>query len=351
MSRYFHSLIQQYFKDTEIDILAPLLYTENAYFGKTPSWMPDIFCNYKSRVKSKLAYELNGLYSRKVISRGDYDIFHPTYYNPYFLEVNKQAFVITVYDMIHELFPQYFSNKDKSVEWKKQLVFEADKVIAISNNTKKDIMDIYGIDANKVEVIHLASDLSGGKKLSGDRLPEEYILFVGNRDHYKNFLFFVSSLAPILLDNKKLYLVCAGGGSFKQHELEKLSELRIQDKTLQLPFDDALLADLYYNACAFVFPSLYEGFGIPVLEALNNDCIPILCNRGSLPEVGSDAALYFEAGDEDSLREAVLLALQDGYKESMLPVIRARAAQFSWEKTAFETKNVYQQLLADKGSG
>ncbi len=138
-----------------------------------------------------------GLLNRVVGSKKmkDYDIVHPTYYNPYILRCKYNKLVITVYDMIHEIFPEMFSPNDKTISNKKQLLYAADHIIAISESTKRDILRIYpNISPDKISVIYIASNIALNVPNIYMQLPEKFILFVGNRSIYKNFNRFMKSI-------------------------------------------------------------------------------------------------------------------------------------------------------------
>ncbi|GAF90130.1 unnamed protein product, partial [marine sediment metagenome] len=255
---------------------------------------------------------LNGIVSKKVISKRDYDIFHPTYYDPYFLDyISNKPFVLTIYDMIHEVFASYFHCSDRVSEYKKLLALKADKIITISENTKEDIIKFYNISEKKIKVIYLASSFTNYNidKIKNTnikhKLPRKYILYVGTRWGYKNFHIFVKAISLLLKSDRNLFIVCVGGGNFDENEKELLASLSIQNRVFQFQISDKGLQALYKNALAFVLPSLYEGFGITVLESFACGC-PVICSKtSSLPEVAGDAALYFEPESELSILNSV----------------------------------------------
>jgi glycosyltransferase involved in cell wall biosynthesis len=249
--------------------------------------------------------------------------------------------------MIHELFPEGFKGENIA-EQKKKVIECATKIIAISDNTKTDIIKFYDIDPKKIEVIPLATSLQMPVSDSLLNLPQRYILFVGNRDVYKNFSFFLTSISTLLNDEEDLFLICAGGGVLSDEEMLLLKDLRIIRKVLHYPIaNDSTLSHLYRNAILFVFPSLYEGFGIPVLEAFSCGCAVAASNCSSLPEVGGEAVNYFDPKDPDSIQNVVAEIV---HNNSLQDSLRIRGYQrlklFSWEKTALNTKNVYDNLLS-----
>ena len=153
-------------------------------------------------------------------------------------------------------------------------------------------------------------------------------------------------MSIILKRDHDLYVVCVGGGVFSKVEIDEFSNLGVLQKVLRFDLCDEELACSYNNAQLFVFPSLYEGFGIPILEAFECRC-PIACsNTSSLPEVAGDAAAYFDPYDVGSIHSTIEKLLYN--KELALAFIEKgenRLKQFSFEKTAKETLRIYKELL------
>jgi glycosyltransferase involved in cell wall biosynthesis len=340
ISRYFFEMFRE-FESLNKDYEVPIKYSNNEYIKDL------INCKtYKDhRVLNKFFYLLGKSLSTKHIKKSDFDIFHPTYYDPYFLKSLKKPYVLTVYDFMHEKFSDMFSPKDKNIEWKKECTIKADRVIAISENTKKDIIEYYGVSEDKIDVVYLASSLAPISHNLTLEIPKDYILFVGNRGRYKNFRVFIESIVPLIKENSDLYVVCAGGGSFAPDEVELLRQLGVENKVLQYYIDDEILAYLYQNAMFFVFPSLYEGFGIPVLEAFNCNCPVALSNQGSLPEVGGNAVEYFDPYSKESMYESISNLYKSSQRREELKQLASKEAEkFSWRKTAEETIAVYNKI-------
>jgi glycosyltransferase involved in cell wall biosynthesis len=290
--------------------------------------------------------------SVKQLKAQDFDLFHPTYYDPYFLKhLGKKPYILTIYDMIHEIFRDTFDKNDLMRNWKKTLANNAQQIIAISDNTKKDIVKYLDIPEDKIQVIYLAESLSLTKNAdpsnvpSSMRVPEKYLLFVGNRSGYKNFTFLLGALFPVLKKDENLHIICAGGGFFSASEKKLMRKMDVISRTHYYSADDATLPYLYKNAYSFVFPSLYEGFGIPVLEAFSCGCPTVLSNTSSLPEVGGDAALYFDPVDSASVTNIIEQILSDeNLREDLITKGYSRSKLFSWEKTALMTKKVYEMV-------
>jgi glycosyltransferase involved in cell wall biosynthesis len=364
VSRYFCELMDRFSQDPGIDFRLALRYSLNEYLQQQPQlnrfWTRrnDFFSDslFFTGLQKKIHINaLNHIFdnrreSLRMLRERDFDIFHPTYYNPYFLDhLGKAPYILTIYDMIHEQYPGEFDTRDPTSAGKKILAENAKVIIAISENTKADIVKFLDIDPGKIQVIPLASSFNPEiivrqKSVTRKRnLPGKYLLFIGNRFSYKNFAFLVEALFPVFKNNDDLHLICAGGGKFTGPEIELIRKMNMASRVHICPADDASLQQLYKNAFAFVFPSLYEGFGIPVLEAFSCGCPAILSNTSSLPEVGGDAALYFDPVDRTSLADAVERILSDERRRDDL-IARGceRIKLFSWVKTAAMTKKVYE---------
>jgi len=249
--------------------------------------------------------------------------------------------------MIHEKFSDMFSPTDKTTEQKRLLVEKATKIIAISQSTKKDLIELFGTDESKIEVVYLGNSMFPKENISiGYDIPKKYLLFVGGRGAYKNFERFIKSITELLNQDKELFVVCTGGGKFSNYEIEQFKELGISKQILQFNLDDDSLAYFYKNALAFIFPSLYEGFGISVLESFACGC-PLLCSDvSSLPEVAGEVAWYFDPYSEESIRDAVLRILDDtNLRKDLINKGYQQLKKFSWKQTAEQTKKIYESVL------
>ena len=173
----------------------------------------------------------------------------------------------------------------------------------------------------------------------------KYILFVGNRSNYKNFIFFFESVAQLLKDDDKLHIVCAGGNAFTADEQQLINFHRLSAKVIQSNFKDFELATYYIKAQCFIFPSTYEGFGIPVLEAMSCGCPIILANHSSFPEVAGDAGIYFELENSEDLNEKVNSVLTNSdLRQAYSAKGLAQAEKFSWKKTTDECIEIFKTV-------
>lgn len=353
ISRYFSSLIGQ-FERRNIGYELPAMYTNNYYINaiarsgdKRHKTVP-INNKYLKRAVRGYTSHYNEFRSIELLRRSDFDVFHPTYYDPYFLKYLKdKPLVITVYDMIHEIYPEYFGVDNPLLVWKRELIDRADEIIAISENTKRDVVNFYDIDKSKVHVIYLGNSLASDATADDMpvKIPDKYILYVGDRSNYKNFYLMAESTASLMEIYPDLHLLCVGGGPFTAKEKIFLNNIKVGDQVCHYTARDDELSGLYRRALAFVFPSLYEGFGIPVLEAFASGCPVVLSNTSSLPEVAGDAAVYFDPKDTSSIKNAIISVLNgEGLRGKLIQKGKDRLKQFSWEKCAKETLAVYNSL-------
>ena len=300
------------------------------------------------RVWKPLLPAARNLVHRLWIGRGEGQIWHSTYYT--LPECWHGAQVVTVVDMTHERFADLFAGpgKDRFRALKRRCVQGADAVICISETTRQDVQRFYGLDPNSIYVVPLAcSDVFRQLEQHGDELRaptrQPFLLYVGNRTHYKNFdrLLQAYSVWPY---RKRVSLVVVGG-PWSADKARRLSQLRIQDRVhLLTDVDDENLCRLYNQAAAFVYPSLYEGFGIPLLEAMACGC-PVIASRiPSTIEIAGECPIYFEPTKVESLLAAFEIALSAGSDPERIRTGLDRVKCYSWDKTAGQTLEIYRAL-------
>lgn len=277
----------------------------------------------------------------------DFDIFHVTVPHPVFdiwhPVIGKRPIVVTVCDLI----PEIINHSKRVAACRKKLLNDAAHIISISEKTKMDVIRLYGVPEEKISVIHLGYLKQEGNVPVEPPIPSPYILFVGRRGGYKNFPFLAEAIAPILRTTD-LTLFCTGG-SFTADEMALFERLGIANKVFQRFIEDEQMPSLFRNALTFVFPSIYEGFGIPILDAFSAGCPVILSNCSCFPEVGGDAALYFDEGDAEALRTHILNLMKDkALRETLIEKGLKRAELFTWEKCAEKTAEVYRMAFNGK---
>lgn len=348
ISKYFSKIIH-YFQSKAVGIepLVAIKFTNNYHLQqevkdlKTLKFLPSTQVVGKYRALDTI----NRFFTIKKL-KTDFDLFHPTYYNPYFLKyLNQKPFVLTVHDMIHELFPDYYPTHDQTTQHKKQLADQAAKIIAISENTKKDLVRLLGIPPEKIEVIYHGCTLSTRQPKPGPALPKDYFLFVGQRAGYKNFQLLLTAFRSLLPKYPHLALVCVGK-PFSPEERLFLEKHELAQQVIHRQLSDDELAWAYGQAICLVYPSLYEGFGIPILEAFHNACPTVLSRASCFPEIALDAAIYFEPDRPESLQEALeKIYLDKKLRQKLIERGQKRAQDFSWKKTARATLKVYQSVI------
>jgi glycosyltransferase involved in cell wall biosynthesis len=279
---------------------------------------------------------------------GQRRIWHSTYYTQ--PDYWKGKLVVTVVDMIHERFLNLFDKPEDAAfrERKRQCVERADAVICISETTRQDLETFYDIRGDHIYVIPLACSeafkaLPQEVSKKGFQGRHPFLLYVGDRNHYKNFARLVRSYAAWQHTKEvSLYVV---GRPWSIPEKALISELKIEQFVrLITDLDDEGLCRLYHQAVALVYPSLYEGFGIPLLEAMRCGC-PIVASRiPSTLEVAGTCPIYFEPEDEFSLMAAFNVALSEGRNPARVDLGIENANRYSWDNTARQTLRVYNRM-------
>jgi len=350
VSRYFVELARllSRLENTEVRVLAPLYI--NHYLKELD---PAIVSGQQFARVPKAAGKLFNIYNQ-VATRyqaASYrpDIFHETYYAQQSIPLHRnQARVITVYDMIHERFPEYFPAWDRTAATKQRAVKRADHVICISETTRRDLLEISNLGPDKVSVVHLGFDSPQTQNTLAEPLIDgPYLLHVGIRSGYKNFQRLLDAYASNPALNKQYRLVCFGGGNFSQTEIQQREALGLaQDRLVWIGGSDSVLMQLYQHAAAFVYPSLYEGFGIPPLEAMAHDC-PVVCSTGgSISEVVGDAGEFFDPRDTAAISQAIEKVTGSQKRATELRALgRRRITRFTWDQCASGTHAVYSALL------
>lgn len=299
---------------------------------------------------------VSNVFSLYALRAKAYDVFHATYYDTYFRKglARNKPWTFTYHDMTHEMLGHRFPGLivgQKLVQHKNELVQHAPLIIAISELTKQDIVNHHQADPARIRVIHHGNPyerLVWGSEPTASPVGFPYLLFVGNRWSYKNFILCLEAIAPVLIRHH-VHLICAGGGPFTDDETALLARNHVTGRVHYQPIRNDDLPLLYRHALAFVFPSLYEGFGLPILEAFSCGCPCVLSRAGALPEVaGAEAALYFDPDDRESMATAVeaVITAGDAQRQWLTKAGNERLGDFSWQKTIDATMAVYQELVA-----
>lgn len=347
-SRYFVEMISRMAQKKGVDASLFMGYFINEYGLEN---FKNHFVNFNGKKyneikKSKMfMLHLDNFLFKSFLKKSNPDIYHTTYYK-YLVSSFKGKRIVTILDMMHELMPAAFSKFDKSAEWKKETVRKADGIISISHATKIDLMKIYNVPEEKIKVIHLANSMN--TDVTTERIVKEhYILYVGGRWVYKNFRMLLDVFANSVHLKTNFKIVAFGGGKFSAEELEYMDKFGIKDKVIFDTGADEKLANYYKYASVFVYPSKYEGFGVPLLEAMYMDCPIVASNISSIPEIGGPACLYFNPDSPDDLKEKLEIILtKEDVKNNLQNKAKEWRKNFSWQKTADETYEYYKQILS-----
>jgi len=288
----------------------------------------------------------NALISPSRIATLAPDIIHETYYTDRDTTPKGGKTVLTVYDMIHELFPSSFRASDNTSELKLRAIKRADHVICISKRTQLDLINHLNISAEKTSVIYLGVQLEQGGLCLKRIRKRPYLLYVGSRGGYKNFKTTLEMYGTNSWIRNEYDLVFFGGGSLDTNELALLKKLNLSDRQVcHETGDDAALVSLYKNAAVFIYPSFYEGFGMPPLEAMSFRCPVASSSAGAMPEVLGEAAQFFDPYSASSMADAIeRIVCNELHKNEMIELGLRQVAQFSWKKCAVDTLAVYKTL-------
>jgi glycosyltransferase involved in cell wall biosynthesis len=298
----------------------------------------------------RLAAPLNGVFESAAFQRWPRAILHPTYYRDPDSLPSGHPLVVTLHDMAHERFPQLFparrrwwSRRDAALQ-KSALCARADRVLCNSEATRADAVSLLGLRPEITRVVHHAGrDWTRVASRPIDGVERRFLLWVGERGGYKNFAPSAHAWASCP-EARDTGLLCIGGGPLMRSEQESLAGDGALGRVRQIDADDGQLRWAYEHAAGLIYTALWEGFGLPILEAFALGCPVIGSDRPATREVGGDAVHYAEPTETDSLREAIRSCLEEGRDGPRAPAGRAVAARFSWEACAAGVEAVYREL-------
>ncbi len=345
ISRYFCELAQGISTDRNFNVKVLAGAYINEYLPTIPAELVVGIKVPKIAKTGKAIEQINIAFSKLWLQNHPPEIVHETFFRSDTFGSKDTRKVLTVYDMISEKFyPDSDLNQVKEIA-----IRRADRIICISESTRNDLLNRISIDPNKVSVIYLgyASDRDLlSEKNNQNPIKEPYILYVGDRYGYKNFWGLVQAYVNSDRLKKNFKLVCFGSLPLSTGELNRASEMGVpEDRLLHFSGSDALLNQFYQGASAFVYPSMYEGFGIPPLEAMSAAC-PVICsNASSIPEVVGNAAEFFDPADIDSIVNAMEKVLfSSEYTSKLVKLGLMQIQNFSWQNCVEQTSSVYSSL-------
>lgn len=304
---------------------------------------------------------------KKDLKKKNIDLYHGLSHEiPIGIQNTKIKSVVTIHDLIHERYPEQYNSIDVKIYSKKfrYACEHADKIIAISNQTKQDIIEFYKTPEKKITVCYQSCNRAFAQQISGEEkerikkqydLPEKFFLYVGSIIERKNLLSICKALVLLKNDLDIPLVIIGDGGKYKQKVKSFISENNLRDKIIFLSehpnaknenFKTAKdFPAIYQSAIAMIYPSTFEGFGIPVLEALFSSLPVITSNLSSLPEVGGDAAYYVNPLSAEEIAAGMKKVFHEEYlRNELIEKGVAHAQEFTQQKCAEAVMNVYKSL-------
>ena len=298
---------------------------------------------YEFRGQTVLMEYLNRPYTNCIMRQGQFDVFHQTNFGTYCLKSLGNKPMVTTY---HDSNLSTIDPHPEIVERQRISLERADAIICVSNHTKNDMLRLFHLDAQKVKVIYHGIERPDMSVLAEQRVvKDDYILYVGRRSAYKNFRKFIEVFSELHLKYPKIKVVCTSN-VFSKEEQMLFKELGIEDCMIHVAADETTMLKLYRDALFFAFPSFYEGFGMPILEAWSCGCPVVLSDASCFPEIAGSGGLFFKPeSKEDMLRQFNAVLSDSCLRKKLVLNGYERMKRFSWEKCAEEHMQLYRMLL------
>jgi glycosyltransferase involved in cell wall biosynthesis len=304
------------------------------------------------RLLFKLSRTLDAKDYLQKVNASDYDLLllsSPVQNTAFLKPLGRRPFAMVVHDTMRiTVMPDgAVDTPGMIVERLSYLARRASMVICISESTRSDLLQLSGMNPDRAVTIHTGQLLDSSPcSAPSMALPDKYVLFVGERSGRKNFRFLLQALAPLFHQDSDLHLICTG--TINEWESDWLNFLGISRQVISIPAPDPVLRYLYRHALCLAHPTYYEGYGLPVLEAMALGCPVVSANNSSIPEIGGDAVLYVNATDADSILNSVAKLNAD-------PELRRRlsetgvlqAAKFTREKMMKEISRTLKDAIKD----
>lgn len=279
---------------------------------------------------------------------GKYDIYHSTYYR--FLPAIRAKYrIATHHDCVQEMFPHLFSNSRRIFRWKQEMFRKADLILCVSAASRTDLLRFYDISPEKAIVVHngvspMVREPHGESELRAV-ISENFLLYVGARHLYKNFDGLLRAYAASGM-NRSYSLLAIGGGPPNAKHSALIEQLGLAGRVKFVTYASAaLLAEAYASAALLVYPSLYEGFGMPPLEAASLGCVSLVATNPATIEICQDAAFFFEPSETEHFANMLQVALTDmAGRAARIQRARNLLKIYTWEACGRKTLDAYQQL-------
>jgi glycosyltransferase involved in cell wall biosynthesis len=347
ISKYFIKLSENLLKisNNKIKIIAPIFKNKYLKSFNQSNTVKFIYLEKNYKNTELLGNYININFTKLYYYLNTPDIFHLTYYSNQFYLKKRSPIILTVYDLIYEKYHNVYNYKKNL---KSEYLKNADHIICISNNTKKDLQHFYDVDDKKISVVYLGVDKLNYNNILDINHSKPYILYVGERKKYKNFYKFIKAFSLSKNLKKNYKIICFGGGSFSKDEVNFFLQNKLDLNCIeQQEGDDTYLNSFYKNASLFVFPSLSEGFGLPLIESLSMRC-PVACSDiETFREIGGNLVNYFDPNDEISIRKVMEYTI-DNIRHEKIKILhnsKILLSKFNWKKCATETNEVYKKVL------
>ena len=345
ISRYISLLAKELIKNNvDVKIIAPLY--KNRYLKEISKHnKKGIFINRFPDYK--IINSVSNYLTNYFINKSKSKIIHDTYYSSNLLKIKNKTKILTVYDLIHEKFPHLY--EENYISHRKNIIDNSDFFICISEKTRQDFINYYHVPIEKTKVIHLGAEHILGYSKSTKKInciKKPFILYVGSRVKYKNFKLLAKAIAKSQLIKDNLDVVCFGGGNFSKEEKEYFNKNKMIKNFVVLSGDDNILAKLYSEAKALVFTSFYEGFGLPIVEAMASKCPVFVSDIDIAKEICLSSVEYFDNQDSDDLKAKLENTIFDSEKLKVLANKGYKLSkEYNWNKCAKKTIDVYKKFI------
>ena len=335
-------------------------YPQNEYFlyttkvtdsQETKTFLSDKFITRRSKAVSKALWRSFSVV--KELKKDKIELYHGLSNEiPFNIRKSGIKSVVTIHDLIFKVYPKHYKRFDRTVYDRKfrYSCEKSDKIIAISEHTKKDIVKYYKIDASKIEVIYQPcaplfyeeSRLPNKEVLKKHKLPEKYLLYVGSVSERKNLKTIIEAYLLIPSEIRIPLVIVGSGGKYMSQSKTLIKKLKLEKFFIWLEelSNNQQLKIIYQNAAAFIYPSLYEGFGIPIAEALLCKTPVITSNTSAMPEAGGPDSIYIDPLNERQMAEAIELVLTDA---SLRKKMTENGYKYAREK--FDAEKCTHQLM------
>ncbi len=352
ITRYFHEIIRRL---SRIDGVEPIsligfssvdlaVSADLRSRGETTLW------NWPRLKPGLPRYAINeAISSGLALIEGKFDIYHNTLYR--FMPLARaRRYVATHHDCIHERFPELFKDRERIFRAKQKMFTQSDLIFCVSESSRADLQEFYKVEPGRTKVVHngvseMKRTLSGRDQLK-KIIDTDFILYIGRRDGYKNFEGLVNAIRQSGTSRTHA-LVAVGGGPFSAQERRLIQDSGLEKRVVLITkASPELLAECYSKASLFVYPSRYEGFGLPPLEAMRLRCPTLVARSAATTEICKGGAFFFDPDQPEEFSDMLKTALFDASAREAM-VIRGLTVSecYSWDNCASEVLTGYQSLI------